>query len=237
MNKRQLLYLVTIVIIPIALYGCKKNDFIDPVQKCKILETSYRFFTYNDAGDPIRCTYKEDPEGTGSPTFVFVYNRKHQLVAYGGGNEHRLTLNAHGQVIADSLLMNYAGQDDRYVTKFYYDYLGRVRKEVETQYHSQGEDLPKPWPESVGTYNYDRRGNLIQPDTDGVGNLEYDNKPSMLRTHPVFMFIHRNYSVNNPKVETNYNQAGLPDTWHGTFLEGRGIEDQIVYECSTRRLK
>ncbi|MBL7696845.1 MAG: hypothetical protein JNK79_01755, partial [Chitinophagaceae bacterium] len=107
-------------------------------------------------------------------------------------------------------------------------------KEVITHWHSQGEDLPKPWPQEIIRYNYDSRGNLIQPDTDGVGNLEYDNKPGMLRTHPVLMFIQRNYSVNNPKGATSYNQAGLPDTWYGTFLEGRGVEDQVVYACDAK---
>ncbi|MBL7700551.1 MAG: hypothetical protein JNK79_20495, partial [Chitinophagaceae bacterium] len=118
------------VIISFFFYGCKKIDFHDPAQKCKILETSYRFFTYNSYGDPIRFTYKEDPDATGNPTFFFVYNSLHQLTAYGGANEHRLTLNAWGQATTDSLLMNYAGQDDRFVSKFYYDHYGRVAKEV-----------------------------------------------------------------------------------------------------------
>lgn len=225
-------FMVTTVIICYLFYGCKKHDFNDPVQQCKILETSNRFFTYNVLGDPTRCTYKVDPDATGNPTFMFVYNTLHQLKAYGGANEHRLKLNAKGQAIVDSLLMNYAGQDDRFVSQIFYDHYGRISKEISTHYHSQGEDLPEPYPREITYFRYDNRGNLIQPDNNGVGTLEYDNKSSMLRTHPVLMFIHRNYSVNNPKGDTKYNRAGLPDTWYGTFLEGSGEEHQIVYECN-----
>ena len=218
-------------------YGCRKVDIHDPAQHCKILETSDRFFTYDDWGNPIRCTYKVDPDATGKPTSVFVYNLHHELIAYSGYNTHRLTLNAKGQAILDSLEMNYAGQDDQYVIQLFYDVFGRVSKEISTHYHSQGEDLPIPYPQEISYYIYDRRGNLIRPDTDGIGNLEYDNKTSLLRTHPVLMFVHRDYSLNNPKGATEYNRAGLPDTWYGTFLGGSGIEVNIIYDCDGRNGK
>src|SRR5690606_17662385 len=54
-------------------------------------------------------------------------------------------------------------------------------------------------------YQYDSRGNLVSPMV-----ATYDNKVSYLRTDPAWMFIHRNYSLNNPKNVTRYNSGGLP---------------------------
>jgi hypothetical protein len=217
--------------------GCKKNDFHDPAQKCRIVETSDRVITYDEWGNPKFATYKEDPGATGHPTFYFLYNSKHQLIEYGGGNQHILTLNAEGRAIKDTLIMNYAGQDDRIAYQIFYDYFGRISKMIGEYYHSGGEDLPLPHDKTVAEFKYDKRGNLIVPGYDINGNQiirKYDHHTSIYRTHPVFMFIHADYSVNNlvPEFSTyNYNSSGLPDKFEGSFLSGSGFETQIVYDC------
>lgn len=43
------------------------------------------------------------------------------------------------------------------------------------------------------------------------------------------MLIHRNYSLNNPKINTQYNNDGLPDSWDGLFFEGGATG--MIYEC------
>lgn len=220
--------------------SCKKIDYRIVTSKCRIVETIDRTFTYDEWGNPVKVEYKEDPGATGNPTFYFVYNERHQLIAYGGASQHYLTLNALGQPIIDSLIMNYAGQDDRIATRIFYDYYGRIRKTISEFYHSGGEDLPLPHGQDTAHFNYDARGNLIIKGVDVNGNevtKNYDNKKSIFRTHPVFMFVHQNYSLNNPTPESTtyqYNSDRLPLTYEGTFLEGRGFETGIVYECGAK---
>jgi len=74
------------------------------------------------------------------------------------------------------------------------------------------------------SYKYDERGNLaytarqyqsmqswgeaIYNDTFRLG--PYDNKIHIRRTNKMWMFIDRNYSVNNPFNAVSYNSYGLP---------------------------
>jgi hypothetical protein len=236
-SPAHLSLMLVLVIGFITFYGCRKHDFRDPAQRCRIIETADRFFTYKANGDPVAFTYKENPDWTGNPTFYFLYNTYQRLIAYGSFNSHALTYNTQGQAIIDSVYENYAGQDVRYEDRLFYDHYGRIIKVISKMYHAEGMDLPLPHPEQVYNYQYDTRGNLILPDTDGEGTLAYDNKTSIFRTHPVLMFIHRNYSVNNPVSDTKYNAAGLPLTFYGTFLDGRGVENDIVYDCQNKKNK
>ena len=216
---------------------CRKIDFKDPAQRCKIVETSDRFFTYDAFDNPIACTYKENPDWIGNPTFNFHYDAQHRLIAYSAFSEHRLTYNSNGQAIIDSIVQNYAGQDLRYAERLYYDIFGRITRTVTELYHAEGVDLPPPHSEETTHYRYDKRGNLVVKGFDDDLNeieLPYDHKTSLLRTNPIYMLIHRNYSINNLKTTTGYNSAGLPDTYNGTFLEGRGSERQITYDCEQK---
>jgi hypothetical protein len=238
MNQQSLIHsLCGFIFFLLVSSACKKVDFHDPAQKCRIIETSDRIITYDEWGNPKLAVYKEDPDATGHPTFYFLYNSKHQLIAYGGGSQHYLTLNAAGQAIKDTLIMNYAGQDDRQASEISYDFFGRVRRITTESYHSGGEDLPLPHFKSMAEFKYDKRGNLIVQGFDTHGNpliREYDHRTNIYRTHPVFMFVHFNYSINNltPDFATyHYNAAGLPDQFEGDFLEGGGFESQIIYDC------
>lgn len=53
------------------------------------------------------------------------------------------------------------------------------------------------------TYSYDAAGNLINGAT-------YDRKLNFRRTNWVWMFIDRDFSVNNPFKAYSYNNGGLP---------------------------
>ncbi len=93
----------------------------------------------------------------------------------------------------------------RIISTLTYDNQGRIIKEV------------KKWISSAGftyetlNYAYDSRGNLV---VDGWDQAWYDDKVSYLRSHPVFTFLTRNYSKNNPlKPGTparKYNSKKLP---------------------------
>jgi hypothetical protein len=241
--KQNLIKVLLCLPVIFILSACKKGDFHDPAQRCKVVETFDRIITYDEWGNPISAVYKDDPDATGHPTFYFLYNSKHQLIAYGGGSQHYLTLNAAGQAIKDTLIMNYAGQDDRIASVIYYDFFGRISKITSESYHSGGEDLPLPHDKSTAEFKYDKRGNLITQGYDTHGNpiiREYDHRTNLYRTHPVFMFVHKDYSINNlvPQTVTyHYNPAGLPDQFEGDFLEGGGFESQLIYDCDHRNGK
>jgi YD repeat-containing protein len=60
---------------------------------------------------------------------------------------------------------------------------------------------------TILNYEYDAAGNLIHPASDGV---TYDNKINLNRTNDIWMFLARDYSVNNPYGAVSYNNAGYP---------------------------
>ena len=66
-------------------------------------------------------------------------------------------------------------------------------------------------------------------------SLPYDFKTSIYRTHPVFMFVHNDYSLNNlissGGEPYEYNASGLPINSSGNFLERSDGTDLITYEC------
>jgi hypothetical protein len=228
--------LATVAFAALLFAGCKKYDlkFRDTASKCRILmmtgdifeQTVHREFFYNEAGNPIRIEYVETEGGTGTPNTFFEYNDKQQLIAYKGFSEHRLFYNALGQVVIDSVIGNYAGNDSRFEDKYYYDLFGRIIKVVSKFYYDR--DYPDLEPTTtVDTYRYDQRGNLIIP------GVTYDTKTSLLRTNAIWMFLTRNYSLNNPVTATTYNTKGLPLTLTNgiPFFESSIIVQRIDYSC------
>lgn len=238
MSKHIVFVSASLTLIILLFNSCRKLDYHDPAKKCKIIETDARIITYDEWGNPIKAQFKVDPDATGNPTWHFVYNDKHQLIGYHGFNDHFLTLNANGQPIRDTMIMNYGGQDDRYAKKISYDLYGRVVRITSEHYYSGMEELTPPFDRDTVYFKYDRRGNKIVMGVDNSGSeieLPYDFKTSVYRTHPVFMFIHYDYSRNNlvPTDEPyQYNEAGLPINYQGYFLEFGGGVDHFVYDCA-----
>ena len=239
MSKHLVFVSASLALITLLFYGCRKIDFRDPAKRCKLVETEARIITWDEWGNPVKAQFKVDPDATGSPTFHFHYNDKHQLIAYTGYNEHYLTLNANGQAVRDTMIMNYGGQDDRYARKISYDLYGRIVKIISEHYYSGMEELTPPFEKDTSYFRYDRRGNKILFGFDNEP-LPYDFKTSFYRSHPVFMFVQNDYSLNNlvPTTEPyQYNEAGLPINFQGSFLEFSGGVDHFVYECGESSLK
>jgi hypothetical protein len=220
------------------LVGCRKLDlkFRDPAKHCRVQmmtgllgeQVIHRSFTYDEFGNPVLAKYVETDDGTGTPNFNFYYNDKHQLISYTGYSSHRLSYNSSGQVMIDSAQYYYTGGDSRYEDRYYYDWYGRISKVVSKFYYDVHEA------EEVGTvttvyYMYDRRGNLIRP------GVTYDNKTNLSRTHPVWMFINKDYSLNNAVKATSYNAAGLPLTFDEftTFLQSSIFVHTVEYDCGS----
>ena len=83
-------------------------------------------------------------------------------------------------------------------------------------------------------YSYNADGNLIYPPGSGV---QYNVTPNFNRTNDIWMFLSKDYSMNNPFFVNGVNEAGYPTkidnsrqyNWlnSGIFIN----RSQISYSC------
>ncbi len=147
------------------------------------------------------------------PTSVyrtFKYDQWHRLKEYildygnGGAEEwHNYTYDQNGRIGIDENYIWASSRDnpadyfDLYVLFYRYDTQGRIsRVESHRVTHGGGSDTTN--------YIYNAAGNLIR------AGVTYDNKVSMLRTNDIWMFLERDYSLNNPFTADTYNSSGYP---------------------------
>lgn len=211
--------------------GCKKLlDYIGehPGQGgsnyCAIREFAYRGpyyntwdtlkFSYNAAGNPV--TIMRNQTGTSRLNYFFQYDKKNRLTNLIGGYGNtptsgleiwnRYFYDASNRIVLDSVyffpeLVNgqpTAGEyGSAYIVKYEYDGKDRVTKAS----YEEGQPITY-----VETYSYDASGNK-------TGN-SYDNKVNFHQTNKIWMFLDREYSVNNPVTSASYtyNSTGLPVT-------------------------
>lgn len=229
----------------IAISGCNKLlDYIkehpdEDCTSCKIIkltnisygDTVTAEVAYNSWGDPVSVT--PDLIRTGMPQYLFRYDSRHRLTdnigAYSNGyyeQWRRYVYDSNNRIIRDTSY-SFGLLNDRtnteygpYVTTYDYDSKGRV-------IHTSMLFLNHPYPPFELTYNYDPDGNLVLPD------VVYDNKINFRRTNKVWMFVGHNYSVNNGKPVSGYNDKGLPlklaNNWG--FLSFYGTSLEIKYKC------
>jgi hypothetical protein len=242
MNPSTLAKCIGIAAVSVFLCACRKFDlkFRDPAQHCRIDEfrgAAYkgedfempvvRKFHYNEYGNPTLVEYLEIGDGTGFPNAYFYYNDKQQLIRFECHGSHLYFYNELGQIAIDSSYEHYAGGDARYETRFYYDLYGRVVK-ITRKYYYDAYPQDGLGETTTGYIKYDQRGNRIR------NGVTYDNKTSMYRTHPLWMFLHLDYSINNGMKATTYNNAGLPLTFNDyiDFLESGITTDSAIYDCN-----
>jgi hypothetical protein len=164
-------------------------------------------FTYNYAGNPISVLYDDEAVDD----HFFIYDKQGRLKEYRtegdfGDGTHFYGYDANNRIVTDTF--NWAGLQI-WISTFTYDSLGRIIKENirNIQNHGvEGEVYPLQ-PTRNPTFTYDARGNLA---VKGWKSSSYDNKVSIFRAHPIFQFIHRNYSRNNSSPQAKYNSKGLP---------------------------
>ncbi len=149
------------------------------------------FFTYDGKGKLIQflAAYENDFFETAR---IYTYDSKNRIIAdtfYGFGRKDDI-LNAPGKGYSN----------------FIYDNLNRIVIEKRV--------LLRPnYVETERTYSYDEAGNLILP------GVAYDNKLSIYKSNKIWMFVFKNYSVNNPVGATGYNSCQLPTG----FTDGSNI--------------
>lgn len=248
MKKIYPYYLFFAGIIMIAFAGCNKLDDVlhdDPLatyNKCQVTNMTYSFsstpvgvtISYNKWGDPVSVL--QNQPGTGHPDGIFRYDNKRRLTDYigmysNGGFEfwHRYVYDK-GRVVRDTTYFFGIVVDDEpdwyldgAVITYEYDQYGRIIHTSQDWFSSPGFPLDT-------YYSYDSKGNLVIP------GVTYDNKVSVHRTNRIWMFIDRNYSLNNAYA-TAWNNNGLPTKMGLSDQGGQfagfyyGSLDTLYYQC------
>jgi hypothetical protein len=237
MNKNTgNLLAITVVFLTFLLSGCRKlldyrdthpnGDDLPQIKAIAYgasLETpASDTFTvaYDRWGNPTLATRSIDNDEQGTKT-TFLYDNQHRLT-YLINTDGNDSAEFNGQIAFSPLQWTryvYAGSSDQivadsvfwgalfingqmvfhhasnWVDRYTYDSYGRIVKAL--QVYNDGSTFPH-------AYSYDQNGNLTAP----AGT--YDNKTNFRRTNKIWMFLDRDYSVNNPFVANSYNHWGLP---------------------------
>jgi len=228
--KKIKVYLMVLLFAAVAILqsGCKKieeailKDSCADFKFCNI--KSYTLFgdfpgnkvtfAYDAWGNPLSVS--STAVGTGHPNHQFKYNALHRLTEYlrlytNGSFESwsKYVYDASGRIAFDTTYAlgnitpsgptNYIWSR---LTTYTYDGTCRVIKTSSVALGGKTGDTTK----SVSLYSYDSNGNLILP------GIVYDNKVNIHRTNKVFMFVDRDYSMNNPFTASTYNAYSLPST-------------------------
>ncbi|MEO6314610.1 MAG: hypothetical protein ABIU63_17600 [Chitinophagaceae bacterium] len=178
---------------------------------CRVKSIDGLPFAYNQNNDPVSLV-RNGQAGTGNPSFYFKYDKKGRLVEYISlfsetdyGFRHRYGYNGNQNRITTDTMYFMGGTEfpDLWASRsiYYptYDNLNRVVKDsvVTTGYPGTNTGY------TIASYPYNEEGNL-------ANGYSFDNKMNPHRTNKVWMFIDRNYSVNNPVAAVRYNTVGLP---------------------------
>ncbi|MET0466020.1 MAG: hypothetical protein ABW007_22855 [Chitinophagaceae bacterium] len=228
------------------LTGCKKFDDIgqpypeDQLRSCGIEEfifeaphrpTDTLSISYNSNGDPVKIT-RTTPT-TGFPDYIFKYknNRLSEFIGvYKNGTStevwHKYIYGAGGLVAIDSVytfaqIVNGKPHEpiDRYAITFNYDSRGRIIYEKWT--YEDGYIYEQH-------YEYTADGNLT--------GASYGNKVSFRRSNKIWMFLDRNYSVNDHLNSSDFNSLFMPKNIElglsqDAFLGNYYSKAKLEYRC------
>lgn len=166
-------------------------------------------FTYNKSGNPVSVIHQMDI----GDNMLFKYDKWDRLSEFidiypsgtAGDYWHKYSYDGvnSDRIIADSAFRDFTSQNGKLIsyndidlTIFAYDAYGRIIQSTE---YVLGNTI-------VTQYNYDSQGNLQKS-----GSV-YDDKINIHLTNKIWMFLDRDYSVNNPVDNGNYtyNSVGLP---------------------------
>lgn len=205
--------------------GCNRlSDYLQDhpdgtTDLCQIKKMTYYYFNdstdidfvYNSWGDPVSAIKQK---AIGTPDALFRYDSRHRLTDYieaykNGGFEtwHRYVYDDDNRVIRDTtyifgvIVDDAPSPDEVYdIAIVYYEYDNRNRiTHTKQQWYSD----PDPAHSLDRFFQYDNNGNIVIP------GVVYDNNINVHRTNRIWMFIDRNYSVNNAYASA-YNEYKLP---------------------------
>ncbi len=196
-----------------------------------------RTFEYNANNDPVNVY--SDPRGISYLDLSFKYDGRKRLVQYCAyyyvpATNNFEILHRYGytrdRITIDTVYsmgsFDAAGNPYHYQLNWYsyltYDKLNRVVKDslVYVLPHFPGESIQ---------YMYDQRGNLLNTNSDPAMKWVYDTQLNLHRTNTIWMFVDRNYSVNNPVIAAGYNGVGLPLYYHALGEEVSNFDFSLAY--------
>ncbi len=215
--------------------GCKKVDQAIPQSKCKIT----RLYTQNWEGNELiaNVSYTSwgapkaiqlEEEQTGQESYFFQYDANRNLTGFIIGYTpapgetdttfmfYHKYIYKNGKIVGDSLAVMGSVKDpiinneNRAIGKYTYDQFGRVIK-----YEAEGGWYEEPY---VEYYNYPNENPYIK-------------NTNFLGTHPVLMFVGRNYNRKNANVQST-NQYGLPTAFKVPYQFKLLQIYKIEYECN-----
>lgn len=220
--------MVTVMVILFILPGCSKIiDYLEDhpdadLKYCNVKKftatyfgsTQEAVFSYNRLGNPVTVTLSQ--VGTAQPHLLLRYDDQNRLTEcighYGNGffdSWSKYYYDDKDRIAYDTTYWWGEGTDEplsyygKQLQRYEYDARNRITKVTI-------ERIEPGAPPQVLSYAYDTRGNLVR---DGV---EYDNKINIHRTNKIWMFLGRDYSLNNPFTADTYNTNHLPLTMNAS---------------------
>lgn len=204
-----------LLLLAIAFYSCDKEETIinkppEQIPVCQIdtwIDTMFtgvlkhNVFTYNEYGNPVQVI--SEHAGTGAEPDYFSYDSLQRLT------EHA-SLFTFQYLYHGSDTLPYAATEiwpygETFSLTFTYDDHQRIVKVIRDT--------------SEIAYTYDSNGNLVN---DQFSSSDYSDKPSIYSTNKWWQIIHLNFSKNSLRVDTDYNECGLPQTIHHPIFLGLG---------------
>lgn len=242
----------TCVITSLVFTACRKDGYHpDRRSECRIQQLKGDFvnsndsavFAYNTKGDPVSITRTHT--ATGYPNYLFRYDVHQRLTEYIGiysdglhfEFRYRYGYDRNNLIVTDTLYTFGALTDPlatlhkEGINNYTYDQRKRIIR-VDGVHVPTGTKL-------VSQYFYNQEGNLERVEAPGGGNLiKYDNKVNIHRTHPIWQFIDRDFSMNNPFQAVAYNSHGLPVaiqsppcTFGINFIDINFMYAEVTYKC------
>jgi len=244
-----------VLFVTLLFTACKKDDHhpCGP-QRCQVLQLKGNLgysdddsivINYNNKGNPVSMI-KPVP-ATGFPSYLFWYDKQGRLTDYIGiymnGDtyefRHHYVHDNKKRIISDT--MHVFGRLSELpfnpgavsnITNYKYDAQDRI---IQSQFIVPD----NPAYNYTYYYSYNTQGNLekITDNNGTVTTFTYDNKVSMVSLHPIWQFLSRDYSRNNPFSASSYNAYGLPtaiDTGSKGFAYFAGVlyvKVNITYTC------
>lgn len=194
-------------------------------------DQTFWIIAYDDYENPKFIT--TPLPATGQPFRSFKYDHWHRMVQYVGdlGNGmfeewHFYGFDWNGRIGQDTnYIFGKLGEKptdyfNRVISHIEYDSQGRIVKVSSSDDHGSN---------SVVNYSYDAAGNLVRP------GVSYDNKVNLNRTNDYWMFLLRDYSMNNAIPAAEYNDTGYPTTFNTAnpvpWIIGDLSHSKISYGC------
>lgn len=233
--------------------GCKKScccdtdqtpkEFPGIIQNCRLKSISQVgtgnmiLIEYNDQGNPKQMFYTQ----TVTTTRKFEYDDKNRLIRYYiprmdnlfFNRSHYYYENGSNNIAYDSTYLDGSVNPDGSISSIYvtvnnytYDQYNRIIKITSKRGLRTGNSN---WIRDTVNYSYDKRGNR-----ESTASI-YDDKVNYLRTNKIWMFLERDYSVNNQRKARSYTSDGLPERFFvdeppGIYMEfsKMGIKNAII---------